>query len=246
MFKKHQGLWGMLAVLLMWQVASMLLSVPYLPPPVSVSYTLVDLLKKDLLLHLGASFLRVLTGLFLASVLAVPSGLILGRMEKVDRILSPILYFFYPIPKIAFLPLVMLTFGIGDVSAVFMITLVLFFQIFISARDGIKALPREYFYVMTSFGSSEFKIYYHVILPGALPRIFTTLRVSLGTALSILFFTETQAVGGYGIGYFIFDSMLRVQYREMFAGIGAIGMMGWILFKLLDVTERILVPWMRK
>lgn len=245
MYRRYQSIWGILIVLVLWQIFSMLASVPFLPDPISVLAAFNKLLKGELLLHLGMSFLRVFIGLLMASIAAIPLGLMTGRMERLDRFLAPVLYFLYPIPKIAFLPLVMLTFGIGNVSAVFMIILVIFFQIFISARDGVKTISNEYFYVMISLGSSTLKVYYHVILPGTLPKIFSALRVGLGTALSVLFFTETQAVGSYGIGYFIFDAMLRVQYREMFTGIVAIGILGWLLFKLLDMAENYLCPWLK-
>lgn len=244
MRKRRQGWPGLLLVLLLWQLISLWLNKPFLPSPVATATTFFRLLKEDLLLHAGLSFLRVLAGLFVSAVTAIPLGLMLGRVEKLDCLLSPVIFFFYPIPKVAFLPLVLLAFGIGNSSSVFLIFLVLFFQIAISARDGIKTLPREYFQVMTSLQSSTWQLYCHLILPGSLPKIFTTLRVSLGTALAVLFFAETQAVGGYGIGYFIFDAMLRVQYKEMFAGICAIGLMGWLLFKLVDLGERYFCPWL--
>jgi NitT/TauT family transport system ATP-binding protein len=117
----------------------------------------------------------------------------------------------YPIPKIAFLPLIMLFFGLGNLSKIILISLILFFQITLSVRDSVKNIHPSYYLSIKSLGAGKRDLYRHVILPAMLPNLFTALRVSVGTAISVLFFAENFATR-FGIGYFIMDSWLKLDW----------------------------------
>lgn len=186
---------------------------------------------------------RVLTSILVGLALAVPLGLYIGRNTNIDKWLSPQLYLIYPIPKIALLPVIFAIFKIGDLSKIVLIVLIIFFQILITTRDAAKNIPENSILSVLSLGATPREIYSHVIIPSCLPEIFTAIRISLGTAISVLFFTESFATVE-GLGYFIFEAWSRVNYPEMFAGIIAISLQGFVLFLLVDYLQRLICPWL--
>ncbi|MCR4418812.1 MAG: ABC transporter permease [Clostridia bacterium] len=232
---------GLLWVLLAWEVLSLALNHPALPGPL---VALADLIRHAgrLWPHFWYSFYRVVLSLLVGLVTAAPLGLAVGRKETLDRLLMPAAYLLYPVPKIAFLPLVFLLLGIGDGARIFLVTTIIFFQILVASRDAARGIPQQSILSMLSLGARPGQVFRHIILPACLPGILSALRVSLGTAISVLFFTETVA-GTTGLGYYIFDSMYRADYPQMLAGIVAIGLLGLMLFAFIDWLERRLCAW---
>ena len=169
----------------------------------------------------------------------------MGWSGRVDRILAPVVYLTYPVPKIALLPIVMLLFGLGDASKTVMLFLILVFQVVVAVRDGIRAVPAEVFYPLASIGASFRVILWEVLLPASLPKFMTAIRVALATAISVLFFTETFGTQ-YGMGYFIMDAWLRVNYLEMYSGIVILSGMGLALFGAIDLAERHFCRWQNR
>ena len=111
-----------------------------------------------------------------------------------------------------------------------------------AVRDGIRAIPEEAFYPLRSLGASFWVMLREVMLPAVLPGFLTAVRVAMGTAISVLFFTETFGTR-YGMGYFIMDAWLRVNYLEMYSGIVVLSAMGLILFVILDLAEQRFCRW---
>ena len=147
------------------------------------------------------------------------SGLILGQSPSLNRFFSPIVYITYPIPKIVFLPVILLLFGIGDTSKIFIIFIILFFQILVVVRDQAAALRPELIYSVRSLGAGRRALFRFVYLPATVPAALTALRVSIGTAVAVLFFAESFATTS-GLGYYIIsDSWQRLAYPEMYAGV---------------------------
>lgn len=200
-------------------------------------------LKGDLLLHLLHSLLRIVGGISLAVFIGYPSGLAAGLSVPVNQIVSSIVYYLHPIPKIAFLPLFMVAFGLGNTSKIILIFSILVFQIFIFTRDGIKDIQEDYFRVALLMKLSPYQTFKKLIFPSTLPRLFSALRISMGISISVLFFAENYATR-YGIGYFITNSWSMVNYEHMFAGILAIALLGSLLFWCIDRVERIACPWL--
>lgn len=112
----------------------------------------------------------------------------------------------------------------------------LWFQILVTARDAAKGIPAQNVYSMTSLGAKKRHIYYHLVWPASLPKVLTALRISLGTAIAVLFFVESFATTE-GLGYFIMDSWSRSDYSEMFAGIIGMSMLGLSLYILIDIID---------
>ncbi|WP_242875988.1 ABC transporter permease [Cellulosilyticum sp. I15G10I2] len=201
------------------------------------------LLPNTLSLHLLGSLLRILTAVTLSLLLGVPLGLLTGTSKKADAVISPIIYILYPLPKIAFLPIFMILFGIGDASKIILIVTIIIFQILLAVRDGVKEIPQELFYSVSSLGVSPLGMYQHLILPAVVPRLISGLRISIGISISALFFAENFATT-YGIGYYIMNAWTMVDYLDMFCGILALSLLGFFLLSTLDALEKGLCPWL--
>jgi len=232
-----------LILLILWESLALLLNSMALPEPRVV---LLDFMKKilngSLLDDLAISCIRALLGILLALVTAVPLGLAVGFEDSLRKRLSPFIYLLYPVPHVVLLPLIIILFGIGNFSKIFLIALVVFFQILVTTRDAAKNIHQNYFYSMQTLGASRHQIYYHVILPATLPKILTAMRISIGTAVAILFFVESFATTK-GLGYIIMDSWGRADYVALYTGISCMGMLGFILYLLLDRLERRICRW---
>ena len=198
----------------------------------------------ELARHLYYSVYRVVVSLALALLLAVPLGLWAGRNRAVDSFLAPLVYLLYPIPKVALLPVAMVLLGIGDGAKMLIIFLVIFNQILITTRDAARKIPDQLLLSVASLGAGKASLFRQVILPACLPDIITASRVSLGSAISVLFLSETIA-GSSGLGYFILDGLFRADYGTMFAGILTMAGMGLVLYILLHLCEYLLCPWQR-
>jgi NitT/TauT family transport system permease protein len=227
--------------IIIWKLIALIVNNPILPGPFAVLITLYNI-RKVVLRHILASLVRILAGVGISLFLGIIIGLVIGRVKKLDEILAPLIYLSYPVPKIAFLPIVLLFLGLGNTAKIFLIALIVFFQILVNARDAAKNIDEKLILSVKSMGANRWQLFKYVILPAALPNIFTAIRISTGTAIAVLFFTETFATFS-GLGFFIMDAWTRVNYTEMFAGIFALSIVGLCLFLLIDIMERYLCDW---
>ena len=137
----------------------------------------------------------------------------------------------------------MLLGGLGEATKVVMIVLIILFQLAVSMRDALLAIPEEHFAVTRSLGASTWGLLRHLLLPAALPTALSALRIAIGTAISVLFVTETYGTTeGLGVLY-IRCSDAGIDYLDMYAGIALLSLMGVGLFILIDLLEAILCPW---
>ena len=237
---------AVIGLLIGWQVLALLLHTRVLPGPWPVALAFVGAIPRGLGWHFLVSAWRVVASIVLAMGTAVPAGLALGQSRALDRVFKPLVYFLYPIPKIVFLPVLLLLLGIGDVSKIVMIYLVLFFQVLVVVRDEAAALRPELLYSVRSLGAGRRALFRFVYLPATIPAALTALRVSIGTAVAVLFFAESFATTS-GLGYYIIvDSWGRLAYPEMYAGVAAMSLLGLLLYFAVDRLERRLAPWMRE
>jgi NitT/TauT family transport system permease protein len=179
-----------------------------------------------------------MAGCIPAAVLGIASG----RSPRLDALVSPAIYLLHPVPKAAFLPVIMLFFGLGEVSKIFLLGFTIFSQILVTMRDSARQVPPELLDSVRSLGAGRAGLLRHVIIPAVLPGFFTGFRVSLGAAMAVLFLAETFAAES-GLGYLIVDAWTRVAYAEMYAAILALSLLGLLLFALTDFLEKILCPW---
>lgn len=240
---KNRTLYGIIMVLIIWYVMHFTIKSNVIPSPHETVKRFIDLFPNILSLHLLASLGRIMMAIGVSIILGVPLGLWIGMNKKADGIFSPVIYILYPLPKIAFLPIFMILLGIGNKAKVTLIVTIIIFQMLIGVRDGVKEIPKELYYSAISLGVSGVGIYRHLIMPAVLPRLFSALRLSLGISISTLFFAENFATT-YGIGYYIMNAWIMVDYLDMFAGILSLSLMGLLLLRSLDLAEKKLCPWL--
>lgn len=229
---------GLAMFLLLWQVLAWIVHKPILPAPAVVLPLFFRSLPGVLGVHFLASAVRVLCAIAIAVILAVPAGLGLGQFKQVDRIFSPLIAILYPIPKIVLLPVMYILVGITDVSKVLLIALILFFQVLVVVRDEAAALHPELILSVRSLGAGRKALFRYVYLPASLPAVLTSIRVSVGTAIAVLFIAE-QSLTQYGLGYYIVVETYQVlRYPEMYAGILAMSLLGVLLYLAIEAVER--------
>lgn len=229
-------------VLITWHILHIGLKSSVIPSPFDTVKNFITIFPKVLAPHLLVSLWRITVAVLISLILGTVIGVWTGVSTKVDDFVSPIIYILYPLPKVAFLPVLMILWGLGDLPKIILIVIIIIFQIILAARDGVKEIPKELFMSVRSLDLSRIDVYRHLILPAILPKIFTALRICIGVSMSILFFAENFATT-YGIGYFIMNSWSMVNYLEMFSGIFALGLLGLLLFKVLDLLEDIFCKW---
>lgn len=232
---------GLLVVL--WKAAALGLASNMLPAPEAALTAFGQAVKtRAFWIHFGASAFRVTSAMALAWLIAFPAGILLGYHRQADRYLSPFVFLTYPIPKIVLLPVFLVIFGLGDFAKIFMITLIIGFQILVATRDGVQALDKKYVDSFRSLSGHPGALLRHVILPAALPYGFTALRIGTGTGIAVLFFVESFATER-GLGYFIMDAWGRFAYQQMFVGIIGMSLLGVVLYEVFNYLERTMCAW---
>lgn len=239
---KNKTLYGMSIVIILWYLLHIGVKSNVVPGPYYTIKRFIIIFPGILSFHIMASFLRILVAVTISILIGVPIGLWIGINKKADSIITPIVYILYPLPKIAFLPIFMILFGIGDAAKIILIVTIIIFQILLAVRDGVKEIPKELFYSVSTAGVSKLGLYRHLILPAVFPKLFSGLRISIGISISALFFAENFATN-YGIGYFIMNSWTMVDYLDMFSGILALSLLGLFLLGSIDIVERKVCPW---
>lgn len=233
---------GFLIVNVLWYILAVIVDMRVLPTPIAVYMNMGNLYDNRFPLHVLVSLYRIVWGLGISLVLGVSIGLIMAYSKTWNKVLNPLVYFTYPIPKTALLPVAMLLLGLGDASKISIIVLIVVFQVIVAVRDAVLNIPSETYNPIKSLGASRLQIFWYITLPAILPALLTNLRLSIGTALSILFFAEAYGTQ-YGIGYYILDAWTRIDYYGMYAGIVVISLLGFILFILTDVLEEAVCKW---
>lgn len=228
---------GIIMFFVLWQLAAFLLDRPILPSPVVVVPLFAKSFFGELGLHFLASTCRVLAAICIATAFAAPLGLALGQMPRLDRVVGPLIAIIYPIPKIIFLPVIYVLMGITDISKVTLIAIIIFFQILVVVRDEAAGLKKELILSVRSLGAGRRALFRYVYLPATLPAVLTALRISVGTAIAVLFIAE-QSLTSYGLGYYIVVETYQVlMYPEMYTGIMGMGLLGVALYFLVYSIE---------
>ena len=185
-----------------------------------------------LLEHTVASLFRVTVGFYLAVLLGIPIGMTLGWWKNGQLAFNGLLQFLRPISPLAWIPLAMLWFGIGEKPAVFLIFLSSFFPLVLSSMEAVRGLDKTYFRVAANFGFSRSEVMSLILFPAILPRILPALRISLGIAWLVVVAAEMIAVKS-GLGYLILDSRNALRMDLVLGAMIAIGMIGVFLDKAM-------------
>ncbi len=241
--KRRDTFLAALALLFVWQILAMIVNLPILPTPVKVIGVFVRELQHGLLNHFAFSLWRVSVGMALSVLVAAPVGLAIGGSQRLNRLISPLIYLLYPIPKVVFVPVVILFLGIGDTAKITIMFLILFFQIVVLVRDQAAGLPPQLMQSLRSLGAGRRALFRFVYLPASLPAILTALRQSIGTAVAVLYITELSATK-YGLGYYIYyNGSTLLDYPAMYAGVIAMSLLGLGMYFTVDWLERKWCQW---
>ena len=241
--KGRYSLHGIVLLIAVWYAAAFVLQSPVVPLPHRVAVNLVQQLQRlTTYRHIAASLYRILCGTVLALLTGIPVGIAAGRSRMLDNTITPLLYLLYPVPKIALLPVFMVLLGIGDLAKISLIAVIIFFPIAVSIRDAVGRLSHEYLELARMLHLSQAAILRSIIIPGILPSVFSTLRISLGISLSVLFISENIA-SGHGLGFAIMNSWIMADYLGMYTGIVLLSLSGIGLYQGVDQLERRCTPW---
>ena len=235
-----------LVLLSLWEALSRadVIDPRYWPPPTTLLMTARDLIVDGTLVaDTRATLFRVLVGFAIGAFPGVALGLAMGLFWPVRLIVMPLAAALYAIPKIALLPLVVISLGRGEVSKLAMVAISIVFLVVLNTMGGVLSLDPAFRDVARDFRASRWQMFTTVALPGALPAIFTGLRLGLGFALIVIVGTEFVSPGDGGLGDLIWESWQVLRIRSMFVGLIVTGLMGWALSIALDVVERLVLPW---
>lgn len=231
--------------LLIWEICSRsgILDMRFFPAPSAIFYHLIFVSPQEgIIQDIFASLNRLLWGYLVGCLLGVIFGIGMGLSRSLRAAIYPIIALTYPIPKIAILPLVMLIFGIGDLSKMVIVAIGSFFLVLINTLHGVDSIDKIYHDVAAVYKIKRHNFISKVILPGSLPAIFTGLKLAIGYSLVMVVAAEFSGADK-GIGYLIWQSWETFSIKSMYAGIFVIGAMGFVFSYALHALERRLIPW---
>ncbi|RJP51121.1 MAG: ABC transporter permease [Anaerolineaceae bacterium] len=235
--RRRDILLAVIVLVAIWQAAAMLVDMSILPAPLTVFIVFFKELQTGLLMHFAVSLWRVTAGMALSVLVAAPAGLVIGGSKRLNRLFSPIIYLLYPIPKVVFVPVVILFLGIGDTAKIVIMFLILFFQIIVLVRDQASGIAPQLIQSLQSLGAGRRALFRFIYLPASLPAILTALRQSIGTAVAVLYITELSATK-YGLGYYIYyKGSTLLDYPAMYAGVIAMSLLGLGMYFTVDWLE---------
>lgn len=192
--------------------------------------------------HILKSVLRVLQAFGLATLLGVPLGLFMGWKKTFKDFTFPILETLRPIPMLAWVPLAILMWPIREAAIIYLTFLAAFFATTLNTLLGVESIDEVYFRAARCLGSKPRHIFFRVVIPGALPFIFTGLQISMGVAWFSLVAGEMLA-GEYGLGYLIWNSFIMVQYPIIVIAMVTLGFIGWASSALIRLVGSLLMKW---
>ncbi|MDR1871676.1 MAG: ABC transporter permease [Deltaproteobacteria bacterium] len=250
--KAIRALVAILVFLIVWRLLAQIFGPGILPTPEAVIGDFgLRLSQKSFLGHLKASFYRATVGFFLGLTLAVPLGWLMGWRKKLDNYLSPLLFLTYPAPKVLFLPVLIVTLGLGEAPKIVLVAVTVGYQVLVVTRDSVLNLDKSYYEsflamwpATRSSGAKSLALVQHILWPASLPAVATAMRLASGTAVSVLFMAESFATD-LGLGYFIVDAWGNLDLPRMFSGILAMGLLGGFFYLLANLTEKTLCPWVK-
>lgn len=231
------------AIFVLWQILSWQMHKEFFPSPVKTLQAFGELMSEGVLLkHLIASTYRIFLGTLLGMIFALPLGLLLGCNHFIDSYVGNIFNILYPVPKVVFLPIIVVCMGIGDEPKIFLIALVIFFQLTLTIRDAVRHIPAELCKSMKAINPNGIQYLIHLIVPACLPEIMSALRGTLGVSTALLFITENFA-SITGLGYFITKCMDARDFGDMYAGILTLALLGVILYMIIKILEKYVCRW---
>lgn len=239
-------------VLLLWSALTLggVLGTRVLPSPLDLAVHVKVLWEHGYVgtpfgAHFAASLFRALVGFVCAVVLGVPLGLMMGFYPTLSAAVSPLFAFIRPIPSIAFIPLVILWFGIGEFSKIVLIFNAAFLYIVLNCAAGVRSVPRDLIRAGLTMGFTRRQLFVDVILPASLPHVITGIKMATVVSWTVVVAAELVAAQR-GLGYVIMDAATFFRIPDLYIGIAAIGAVGFVLETIESYIERSLLHWSGK
>lgn len=240
------GSWLIVAVfLLMWEAASALALVSplFFPPPSKVIVTFFGMMGDGRMVeNASATLMRIGLGSLMGIVPGILLGMVLGWSRRVREIFDPLIAALHPIPKIAIFPLILIIFGIGEISNILVVAISTFFPALINSMTGVSQLDTVYFEVANNYGANRLKTFTRVLLPGSLPMILSGVRLSLNTGLVVTIAVELLSAGT-GLGVLVWFSWQTLRVEELYATMIVVAGIGILISLGLGALSRWLAPW---
>jgi ABC-type nitrate/sulfonate/bicarbonate transport system permease component len=234
-----------LGLLLAWELAADtgLIDVRFFPAPSSIIAKLIEMARSgELTENVLISLQRIVLGFLLGGVPAIVIGIAMGIWRPVRALVDPLIVATYPIPKSSLLPLILLIFGLGEMSKVMMVAIGVFYPMAINATAGVLQINQIYLDVGKSFKASPWDTFRTIALPGALPFIMT--GVKLGAGLALILIAIAEMVGAKsGIGFMIWSAWETFAVAKMYVGLFVIALIGFAISLLLNEIERRVIRW---
>lgn len=193
-------------------------------------------------LHILTSLQRVMIAFALATVIGVPLGLILGWSQTAREYIFPVLEMLRPIPALAWVPLAILMFKSSEGPVIFVTFLPAFFATALNSMLGVHSIDENYFRAASCLGAKRWQMFWHIVVPGSLPYIFTGLQISIGLAWFSLVAGEMIS-GEYGLGYVIYTSYTMVSYPTIVIGMITLGIVGYVSSAIIRIVGILLMRW---
>ena len=227
------------ALLILWHVSARRQAVHILPGPLAVAAGIAELAQRGLLLkYVVASLFRVTWGYIAAAALGIPLGLAIGWHKRAEMALNPFIEILRPISPLAWIPISILWFGVGDMAAIFLIFLASFLPMIVTAINAVSTIPQVYVNAGRNFGLSQNQLVYRVLYAAAAPQLIIGLRITLGVAWLVVVAAEMIAVNS-GLGFLIVDARnAGNRYDLVVAGMVMIGLIGLMLDTALRSIEK--------
>ena len=235
-------------LLVLWQlmVQTGKLSELFLPAPLSVLASMWEMTRSGQLpWAVLVSLNRVVQGFVYGAAIGVVLGLLAGAVRWIEDVLDPWVAAVYPIPKSALFPILLLWFGLGDASKIATIAIGVLFLVLVNTITGVKSINPVLVKAARDLGATQLQVFTKVILPGALPNIFTGLRLGAGMALILVFITEIEATKA-GLGFLLWEAFQLLDTKKVFAGVVTFGLLGVATTWLLQWLERVGCPWLQR
>jgi ABC-type nitrate/sulfonate/bicarbonate transport system permease component len=231
--------------LILWEIFARtgVISRLFFPPPTSIIHTLIKMLMSGkLIIHLAATIERLSLGVLLGGFSGLILGLAMGWSARLRTLVDPVIAAIHPIPKLAIFPLIMIIFGIGELSKIVAIAIACFFPMLINSMAGVRQLNPVFFEVSRNYGASAWKTFTRIVIPGSLPMVLTGARLAINMAMVITISVELLAARE-GLGVIIWFSWQTMRIEDLYASLIVIAALGIGLNLLLQYLSHKLVPW---
>jgi len=238
---------SVVAFVIAWQLYVDLRNIPaiYLPSPSAIALALTEMIQDgSLAYNLGATLLRVFAGFFVAAVSGVLLGVVMGMSRLTARIVDPWIAALYPLPKISLIPLLIIWLGTGETYKIVISSITAFFPVVMSTYAGVRQVDTGLIKAAKDLGANSHQIQLKVVVPAAIPAIFSGLHLGMG--VTIILVVAAEMIGGSsqsGIGYLLIHDGQIMETEKVFASLVVLAAVGAIVIKLQQWIDRRAAPW---